>query len=162
MLSCQFASSPGSFIARRGNKHGSGLGRWRWVVERTFAWLHSFRRPGICWERDGGRGERRPRVEPGVASLLAGLFSALEQISAELNESRERASLREREAAARTTAVPWEFGRETVLADNRYQLLAHGIERQQAGCRAVGVARPEDEKLRRALEHVREHGGRLL
>jgi transposase len=25
-------------IARRGSEHGSGLGRWRWVVERTFAW----------------------------------------------------------------------------------------------------------------------------
>lgn len=24
--------------------HGSGLGRWRWVVARTFAWLHEFRR----------------------------------------------------------------------------------------------------------------------
>jgi transposase len=23
-------------IARRGTKHSSGLGRWRWVVERTF------------------------------------------------------------------------------------------------------------------------------
>src|SRR5580700_4276104 len=26
-------------IARRGAQHGSGLGRYRWVVERTFAWL---------------------------------------------------------------------------------------------------------------------------
>jgi transposase len=31
-------------IARRGAEHGSGLGRWRWVVERTVAWLHNFRR----------------------------------------------------------------------------------------------------------------------
>ena len=31
-------------IAGRGTEHGSGLGRWRWVVERTFAWLHNFRR----------------------------------------------------------------------------------------------------------------------
>jgi transposase len=28
-------------IARRQTEHGSGLGRDRWVVERTFAWLHS-------------------------------------------------------------------------------------------------------------------------
>jgi transposase len=28
-------------IARRGTEHGTGLGRHRWVVERTFAWLHS-------------------------------------------------------------------------------------------------------------------------
>ena len=31
-------------IARRQTKHGSGLGRARWVVERTFAWLHQFKR----------------------------------------------------------------------------------------------------------------------
>jgi transposase len=31
-----------SEVARRQSKHGSGLGRVRWVVERTFAWLHQF------------------------------------------------------------------------------------------------------------------------
>ena len=31
-------------IARRQTQHGSGLGRDRWVVERTFAWLHNRRR----------------------------------------------------------------------------------------------------------------------
>jgi transposase len=31
-------------IARRQTNHGSGLGRDRWVVERTFAWLHNRRR----------------------------------------------------------------------------------------------------------------------
>lgn len=39
-------------IARRGEEHGSGLGRERWVVERSFAWLHQFRRLRIRWERD--------------------------------------------------------------------------------------------------------------
>ncbi len=29
-------------LARRRTTHGRGLGRWRWVVERTFAWLISF------------------------------------------------------------------------------------------------------------------------
>ena len=38
-------------IARRATEHGSGLGRMRWVVERTFAWLHQFRRLRIRWER---------------------------------------------------------------------------------------------------------------
>lgn len=38
-------------IARRMTAHGSGLGRQRWVVERTFAWLHNFRRLRIRWER---------------------------------------------------------------------------------------------------------------
>ena len=32
-----------SEIARRQTTHGSGLGRARWVVERTFAWLHNFK-----------------------------------------------------------------------------------------------------------------------
>ncbi|KUH35638.1 transposase [Streptomyces kanasensis] len=31
-------------IARRGVPHGSGLGKTRWVIERTFAWLHQFKR----------------------------------------------------------------------------------------------------------------------
>src|SRR3954453_5129419 len=38
-------------IARRGTDHGSGLGRERWVVERTFAHLHNFRRLRIRYER---------------------------------------------------------------------------------------------------------------
>ncbi|MFF4450009.1 IS5 family transposase [Streptomyces sp. NPDC001502] len=37
-------------IARRGVAHGSGLGKTRWVVERTFAWLHRFERPRIRYE----------------------------------------------------------------------------------------------------------------
>jgi len=32
------------WIAKRNTEHGSGLGRWRWVIERTFAWLNQFRR----------------------------------------------------------------------------------------------------------------------
>lgn len=31
-------------IARRGIEHGSGLGKYRWVAEQTFALLHWFRR----------------------------------------------------------------------------------------------------------------------
>ena len=31
------------WLAKRNTQHGSGLGRWRWVVERTFAWLNQFR-----------------------------------------------------------------------------------------------------------------------
>lgn len=38
------------FVARRGVAHGSGLGRTRWVVERTFAWPHQFRRLRISYE----------------------------------------------------------------------------------------------------------------
>jgi NAD(P)-dependent dehydrogenase (short-subunit alcohol dehydrogenase family) len=35
----------------RNTKHGSGLGRWRWVVERTFAWLNQFRRLRLRYEK---------------------------------------------------------------------------------------------------------------
>ncbi|WP_320534858.1 IS5 family transposase [Robbsia andropogonis] len=38
-------------IARRRTEHGSGLGKFRWVVERTHAWLHNFRRLRIRFER---------------------------------------------------------------------------------------------------------------
>jgi hypothetical protein len=31
--------------------HGTGLGTFRWVVERTISWLHGFRRLRIRWER---------------------------------------------------------------------------------------------------------------
>ena len=37
-------------IARRGTEHGSGLGVHRWVVERSLALLHWFRRLRIRWE----------------------------------------------------------------------------------------------------------------
>ena len=40
-----------AIIARRGAGHGSGLGTVRWVVERTFAWLHNFRRLRTRYER---------------------------------------------------------------------------------------------------------------
>ena len=39
-------------VARRRTEHGSGLGKERWVVERTISWLHQFRRLRIRWERD--------------------------------------------------------------------------------------------------------------
>jgi transposase len=38
-------------IARRKTEHGSGLGRYRWVIERTFAWLHQFKRLLVRYDR---------------------------------------------------------------------------------------------------------------
>jgi transposase len=35
----------------RNTEHGSGLGRSRWVVERTFAWLNQFRRLRVRYEK---------------------------------------------------------------------------------------------------------------
>ena len=40
-------------IAKRKTEHGSGLGRYRWVVERTFAWLHQFKRLLVRYDRRG-------------------------------------------------------------------------------------------------------------
>lgn len=43
-----------SFLAPRGEKaHGSGLGFFRYVVERTLAGFSQFRRIGMCYERKG-------------------------------------------------------------------------------------------------------------
>lgn len=39
-------------IAQRGTEHGSGLGVYRWVVERTEAWLHNFGRLRHRTDRD--------------------------------------------------------------------------------------------------------------
>jgi transposase len=38
-------------IARQHTGHGSGLGRQRWVVERTISWLHQHRRLRLRYER---------------------------------------------------------------------------------------------------------------
>jgi transposase len=38
-------------IAKRRTEHGSGLGRVRWVVERTNAWLKGLRRLRVRWDR---------------------------------------------------------------------------------------------------------------
>jgi len=38
-------------FAMRRTKHGGGLGRRRWVVERTFAWLNPFRRLRVRYDK---------------------------------------------------------------------------------------------------------------
>lgn len=38
-------------LAMRRTAHGSGLGRWRWVVERTFAWLNQSRRLRVRYDK---------------------------------------------------------------------------------------------------------------
>jgi len=39
------------WLATRRTRHRSGLGRWRCVVERTFAWLSQFRRLRVRYDR---------------------------------------------------------------------------------------------------------------
>ena len=38
-------------VARPQDPHGSGLGRRRWVVERTISWMHQHRRLRVRYER---------------------------------------------------------------------------------------------------------------
>jgi transposase len=38
-------------LARRRTANGSGLGKTRWVIERTLSWLHQFRRLRVRYER---------------------------------------------------------------------------------------------------------------
>lgn len=54
-------------LAKRRTPHGSGLGRTRWVVERTLAWLHRFRRLNV-------RYERRPCVHHAFLTLACALI----------------------------------------------------------------------------------------
>jgi transposase len=65
----------GADIARRQTGHGTGLGRVRWVVERTFAWLHHFKRLLVRYDR---RGEIH---EAFLANrLLPGLFQTDQEL----------------------------------------------------------------------------------
>ena len=38
-------------LAERNTEHGSGLGVYRWVVERTISWLHGFRKMRLVTEK---------------------------------------------------------------------------------------------------------------
>jgi transposase len=38
-------------LAKRRTPHGSGLGVFRWVIERTISWLHQFRRLRVRFDR---------------------------------------------------------------------------------------------------------------
>ncbi|GAB2991850.1 hypothetical protein GCM10027184_52310 [Saccharothrix stipae] len=54
-------------IARRGVDHGSGPGKVRWPVERTFAWIKGFRRLRV-------RTERRADVHQAILSLACSII----------------------------------------------------------------------------------------
>jgi hypothetical protein len=59
-------------IARRGTAHGSGRGRYRWVVEQAIALLHWFRRLRIGWEV---RDDVHEASSPSDAASSAGVGS---------------------------------------------------------------------------------------
>ncbi len=56
-------------LAERGTAHGSGLGIYRWVVERTLAWLPQ-------WHRLRVRYERRADMHEAFLTLGCALISA--------------------------------------------------------------------------------------
>lgn len=51
MIALVWAWGLRSLLAERGSPHGSGLGRTRFVVERTHSWFIRFRRLIVCYER---------------------------------------------------------------------------------------------------------------
>jgi transposase len=56
---------------------GAGLGRWRWVVERTFAWLNQFQRLRVRSEKRADIHRAFPSLRRfvifgGVGGLVAG------------------------------------------------------------------------------------------
>ena len=54
-------------FARRNTAHGSGLGIFRYVVERTVSWLHSFRKLRL-------RTDRTPSIHEAFVALASGLI----------------------------------------------------------------------------------------
>lgn len=42
-----------SKLAPRGSQHGSGIGKVRYVIERTLAWFGHSRRLKMCYEKNG-------------------------------------------------------------------------------------------------------------
>jgi transposase len=64
-------------VARPGSPHGSGLGRERWVVERSISWLHQYRRLRVRYERRDDIHEAFMRI---ACSLIC--FKALTRANA--------------------------------------------------------------------------------
>jgi transposase len=54
-------------IAKRNTEHGSGLGIYRWVVERTASWLHTFRKLRL-------RTDRTPAIHEAFVALGSSLI----------------------------------------------------------------------------------------
>ena len=57
-----------TLLAETGAPHGSGLGKTRWVVERSIAWLHNFKRLRI-------RYDRRLDIHAGLVTLAMSLIA---------------------------------------------------------------------------------------
>ena len=64
-------------IAKRRTEHGSGLGMYRWVVERTHSWLHNFRRLPTRFERRADIHEAFLKL--GCSLVCWNIFKRIEQ-----------------------------------------------------------------------------------
>jgi transposase len=66
-----------SVIAKRRTQHGSGLGKYRWVVEPTHSWLHNFRSLRTRFERRAYIHEAFPKL--GCSLICWNIFRRAEQ-----------------------------------------------------------------------------------
>ena len=55
------------YIARRRTPHGSGLGTYRWYVERTLSWLHNFGRLRV-------RKDKTPEIHQAFLKLACAMI----------------------------------------------------------------------------------------
>jgi len=53
-------------LAKRNQEHGSGLGIFRWVSERTLGWLHNFRRLRIRFDRNDEIHHAFPKIAESI------------------------------------------------------------------------------------------------
>jgi transposase len=56
-----------SMLAPRGSEHGSGLGKVRYVIERTHVWFGHWRRLRVCYEK---RAEHWQALNELVAAMI--------------------------------------------------------------------------------------------
>lgn len=68
-----------SMLAPRGSEHGSGLGKVRYVIERTMVWFGHWRRLKLCYEKTGAHWQAYHEL---AASLIC--FRRLQTIEAKL------------------------------------------------------------------------------
>jgi hypothetical protein len=68
-----------SMLAPRGSNHGSGMGKIRYVIERTLAWFGHWRRLKICYEK---RAEHWQAFNELVAAMIC--FRKMRRIQTEL------------------------------------------------------------------------------
>lgn len=68
-----------SKLAPRGSAHGSGLGKVRYVIERTMTWFGHWRRLKLCYEKTG---EHWQAYHDLAASLIC--FRRLQTVTAGL------------------------------------------------------------------------------